>query len=169
MKRVTLFRHGKSDWYADFSTDFDRPLAQRGIKAARRMGRWLAVTEGSPNFCTVSAAVRTRQTYELASKSGDWNAPVKLTRDLYEATEEDYLEALRMTPEDVDHVVLIGHEPTCSGTVAMLVGGTSVRFPTGAMAHLELHVNVWDEVARRTASMLWFMPPRNLGSFMKKM
>ena len=42
MKRLLVFRHGKSDWDADYGVDFERPLALRGQKAARTMGRFLA-------------------------------------------------------------------------------------------------------------------------------
>lgn len=35
VKRIYLLRHGKSDWDADDSTDHDRPLKNRGVRAAR--------------------------------------------------------------------------------------------------------------------------------------
>ena len=33
-----LLRHAKSDWDSDAADDFARPLAERGCKAAERMG-----------------------------------------------------------------------------------------------------------------------------------
>ena len=38
MRSVIMFRHGKSDWDVDYGPDHDRPLAKRGIKAAKKMG-----------------------------------------------------------------------------------------------------------------------------------
>ena len=42
MKNLILFRHGKSDWLADYTLDHDRPLAIRGKKAAKKMGIYLS-------------------------------------------------------------------------------------------------------------------------------
>ena len=35
MKSSILFRHGKSNWYANYSKDINRPLNERGIKSAK--------------------------------------------------------------------------------------------------------------------------------------
>ena len=40
-----LLRHAKSAWDTDAPTDFDRPLAKRGRKAAKRMAQWVAANE----------------------------------------------------------------------------------------------------------------------------
>ena len=39
MLHLYLLRHGKSDWEALSGSDHDRPLAPRGRRAARRVGR----------------------------------------------------------------------------------------------------------------------------------
>ena len=38
MKSIILFRHGKSNWYANYSKDINRPLNERGIKSANLWG-----------------------------------------------------------------------------------------------------------------------------------
>jgi len=70
MKTVLLFRHGKSDWYADYDWDHNRPLAKRGRKAARAMGRWLAETGPLPESIVSSSAKRAQQTLKRARKAG---------------------------------------------------------------------------------------------------
>jgi len=42
MRTVILFRHGKSNWNAKYGLDFERPLAERGILASKKMGRYIA-------------------------------------------------------------------------------------------------------------------------------
>ena len=37
-KRLLLFRHGKSDWAADFDSDHERPLAKRGRQGRQNDG-----------------------------------------------------------------------------------------------------------------------------------
>lgn len=42
MLELLVMRHATSDWGAGVADDHERPLAPRGIEAARRMGRFLS-------------------------------------------------------------------------------------------------------------------------------
>ena len=55
MKTLLFFRHGKSNWDADYDVDHNRPLAKRGRKAARAMGR---STDGFGSATSVSSSLR---------------------------------------------------------------------------------------------------------------
>ena len=37
-RSIIIFRHGKSDWDANYSKDHDRPLSKRGINASKKWG-----------------------------------------------------------------------------------------------------------------------------------
>ena len=41
MLNIIIFRHGKSDWDANYDMDHNRPLSKRGYKAAKLMGRYI--------------------------------------------------------------------------------------------------------------------------------
>lgn len=41
MKQLTLIRHAKSSWDYPSLTDHDRPLGERGLRDAPRMGQHL--------------------------------------------------------------------------------------------------------------------------------
>ena len=45
MKRLLLLRHAKSDWDSGAAADHERPLAARGRKSARAMGRFMGLAE----------------------------------------------------------------------------------------------------------------------------
>ena len=79
MKSILLFRHGKSEWNTYYDSDHNRPLAPRGIKAAKKMGVFLANKNQMPDLVISSTAVRSRTTVELAMKEGrhiKWLNPV---------------------------------------------------------------------------------------------
>ena len=76
-KSVILFRHGKSDWDARYDSDHDRPLAKRGIRDAKRMGKFLSKRAEVPELILSSTALRTRETTKLAMarisfSTSDW-------------------------------------------------------------------------------------------------
>ena len=50
MKSIILFRHGKSEWNTFYDSDHNRPLAPRGIKAAKKMGVFLANKKQVPDW-----------------------------------------------------------------------------------------------------------------------
>ncbi|WP_424522101.1 SixA phosphatase family protein, partial [Rubrivirga sp.] len=56
MKTIILLRHGKSDWEADYDGDHQRPLAKRGQKGARKMGRFLTTARSVPDRALTSSA-----------------------------------------------------------------------------------------------------------------
>jgi len=62
MKTLYLLRHGKSDWEDSSLKDFDRPLNDRGRKAAKAMGHEMRDRDMVPDTVFVSPAARTKQT-----------------------------------------------------------------------------------------------------------
>ncbi len=162
MKTIFLLRHGKSDWDADYGADHERPLAKRGIKAAKAMGKWLRSIDQVPAFLVSSSAVRARTTLQLAKEAGQWGGDIHIVSDLYDASVYDYVAVARQTPEQFDSVILTGHEPTCSMTTSLLVGGAAVRFPTATMARIDLHIDSWQEVGERTGQLIWIVPARTI-------
>ena len=79
MKSIILFRHAKSDWNAIYSSDHQRPINQRGIKASKLMGSYLAKINEIPDLIISSSALRALQTMENAiwQESGNLKSPLK--------------------------------------------------------------------------------------------
>jgi phosphohistidine phosphatase len=162
VKTLLLFRHGKSDWEADYTGDHERPLKGRGRKDADRMGRFLAANGPLPDLCLTSTAVRARTTLERAHRAGGWEAPVHATPDLYHAGAREVLEVIGRVDDSVETLLVTGHEPTLSETVETLIGGGAVEMPTGALACIDLEVEAWDEVARGDGLLRWLVIPKAL-------
>lgn len=158
-KRLLLFRHGKSDWTASYGRDHDRPVAQRGVMAAKTMGEQLTAMGQVPEFALTSSAVRARTTLELAHQAGDWDCLTAVTGELYEATVAQVIGVIRQQPDQYPSLMLVGHEPTWSETIAYLGGGT-VRMPTAAIACLEFDISRWSQVDQGRGTLLWLLPPK---------
>ena len=162
VKTVILFRHGKSDWYASWDSDHDRPLAERGRRAADQMGRFLAEKGEVPELAFSSTALRARDTLERAIQAGDWDCRVELLDDLYLPSPHDLLHVLAQQPEQISSVMLVGHEPAWSETLSLLVGGGEFKFPTAAMARVDVAVERWEEINFGSGELRWLMTPKEL-------
>lgn len=167
MKTLLFLRHGKSDWDADYGHDHERPLKKRGRKAARAVGRFLTETDQAPNSVVTSTAVRARETLTSALEAGGWACPVRATETLYEATPADVRREIQAEPDGAERLLLVGHEPTWSETIGRLIGASPgdaarVRFPTAALARVDVDVARWAEVDFGWGELIWLLPPRLL-------
>ena len=166
MKQLLIFRHAKSDWNAAYAVDHDRPLARRGIAAAERMGRYLARLGQVPDRVISSSAVRAWRTVELAAQAGAWPCPIEATRDLYDTTSDQLLEIIRGCSDSHSRLLLASHQPTCSVLAGRLIGRAQIRFPTAAMARIDLPRERWGSVRWGEGSLVWFVTPKLLKSVM---
>jgi len=158
VKELILLRHAKSDWAAPLADDADRPLSGRGREAAGVMGRVLTLAGRVPDLLLVSPAKRARETADLAAAVGGWEAPIVTDCRLSPGSPADVIAVVRECAADAGRVLAIGHEPACSQTVAVLLGGGRVRMATGTAACLG--VPSWQELAPGTCTLLWMLAPR---------
>jgi len=162
LKTLIFFRHAKSDWGADYGADHERPLARRGVKAARFMGRFLQRTGQVPDGIVTSSAARARQTVELAAEAGAWEVTPRVTESLYGAFPQVVLREIHAEDDSTERLLLAGHEPTWSQMVGMMTGQANVRFPTAAMARIDFDVFRWSEVEFGSGTLNWLAPPKLL-------
>lgn len=160
MKQLILFRHGKSDWDAEFEQDHDRPLAKRGIKAAKIMGKLLANSGQMPDRILTSPAIRARSTVELAVKEGNWNCPIEITNALYDVEVTQVVTLIQDISVTIETLLLTGHEPTWSELTSFLIGGGQIRFPTAAMVRIDFEVESWSDINFGRGELIWFLQPR---------
>jgi len=167
VKRLVLLRHAKSSWDDPTLRDRDRPLAPRGRKAAKRMGRWARKHDLRPQLVVCSSAVRARETLtRMLPSLGEPDVWIEVT--LYAASAETLLARVRSLPDEVDDAMLVGHNPGLMDLVMLLAGPgpqrdrASVNVPTGALVVLETGVTRWSSVSAGTASLTTFVVPRDL-------
>lgn len=160
MKRVVLLRHGKSDWDAPFANDRERPLAGRGRRAAKLMGRFLSAAGWAPDRVLTSPALRATATVELAAEGGAWSCPVEPDEVLYSGEPADILERLHTVPTGTTTLLLTGHQPIWSQLLALLAGGGNYRLPTASVAALTFDVETWQDLAPGTGELRFIVPPK---------
>lgn len=118
--RLVLLRHAKAE-PAGVLDDVLRPLALSGRKLSGKVGKAIRDAGLIPDLVICSAAVRTRQTWELAAaRCGDVEPDVVISDELYTADTEDVLAMLGQADSRVRTILVVGHEPTMAATAAYL-------------------------------------------------
>jgi phosphohistidine phosphatase len=159
MKNLMIMRHGKSDWDADFPSDHDRPLANRGILSAERMGEVIRDLDIVPGLVISSTAVRARATAELARITGGWASRLILDEDLYGTSPGGALGIVARHGGDCERVMIVGHEPTWSMLIKRLTGG-SCAVRTATVADIEMHASGWDAVTSASGTLVALLQAR---------
>jgi phosphohistidine phosphatase len=158
MKTLLLMRHAKSDWDADYGSDHDRPLSDRGVRSACVIGRLLKGRDNQPEYAISSTANRARSTVELAAEAGGWDCAIRLESAFYGSGPETVLRLAASAPA-VGRLMLVGHQPTWSMLVNRLTGARS-EMKTGAVAEIELMIDSWSELYAAQGVLVGLHVPR---------
>ncbi|MCK5356130.1 MAG: histidine phosphatase family protein, partial [Methyloprofundus sp.] len=110
-RELLLLRHGKSDWNVDTS-DFYRPLNQRGKCNAQQMGKWLNEQKLAPDLIISSPAIRALTTAEIVCAAmGLAVESIQTEKNIYEASLSDLRQVLSHIPDSTQRLLLVGHNP----------------------------------------------------------
>jgi phosphohistidine phosphatase len=163
---LLLFRHAKSSWADPTLPDHDRPLASRGRRDAKRIAKHLAGLESEPELVLCSSAVRTLETLELV-RPALGNSKVLFEDGLYGASSDELLARIRVVPDAVGSVMLIGHNPGLEQLALLLASsgdelrGLETKFPTAALATLAVETT-WSRLAPGDAILTAYIVPKQL-------
>lgn len=161
MKTLLLLRHGKSSWDDPGLPDASRPLADRGRRAAPKMGRWLRAEGLVPALVVSSPAVRARSTALLVAEAADFEGSILFDARIYEASADTLLEVVRGLPDAAGSALLVGHNPGLEALVSAFAGHDE-HLPTAAVAQLELPVARWAEVGLGRGRVVGLWRPKAL-------
>lgn len=168
MRQLFLLRHAKSSWDTPALADFDRPLAERGLKAARFVGRELAARDWLPDLALVSPALRTRETWRLVAAELPGHPRATFAEPLYDASAGDIMNEVRRADPASGCLMVVGHNPGLENLAKQLAGPRSEtkarerleeKFPTTALARFVFDGD-WSGLA--SARLTHFLRPRDL-------
>lgn len=162
MKKLILIRHAKSDWYSTSATDFDRPLNNRGKKAALLMGQRLAIRGCCPDGCISSPAKRARQTAKKIAGQLDFlETEIEYNQAIYEARQQTLIDIVRQLDNRHDEVILIGHNPGFSSLGQWFSPDSPDWLPTCGLLEMELAIDSWAQIEEDCATALRYDYPKN--------
>jgi len=171
MRTLTLLRHAKSGWDDPVARDFDRALNDRGMRAARRVGRYMRDAGLAFDHVVSSPAVRCVDTLDgLWEGYGRTLHPV-WDRRIYLASGATLLDVVHEAPEGAHRILMCGHNPGLEDLVLALVAdeaGEPLRadieekFPTSSVAELRFAADRWADVIANSGHLERFVRPRDL-------
>ncbi len=169
MARLLILRHGKAENIASTGHDIDRVLIHRGEDNADYMGKQINDHMKRPQLVLVSPAARTQATASLIMPHlGD--VPMVTEDRIYNADGETLYDVLTDYGHDLEHLLLIGHNPGLIVLMHMLLDDDGNRdyatisdFPTCSLAQLGFEAEHIGDIGRNKGTLLSLQRPRDLG------
>ena len=159
MKKIFFLRHAKSSW-SDFSLkDFDRPLSTRGIQDAELMGNYFKAKKIGLDVIISSPSKRTKETLDHFFSSNI--SEIEYEKSLYHAHLEDVLEVITSSLEEIDTIMIVGHNPSMHEVTEFLSGDFLPKYPTCGLASLT-YEGEWKSVRSNSCELDSFKMPREL-------
>jgi len=111
------------------------------------------MTELIPQVILSSPAQRAKQTAELVSAESKFKGELKFVNSFYMGEPENYIKALNELPDEIERVMVVGHNPGLEALLQLLDGKVD-SLPTGSLAYLVLGIKHWTELTKATVGEL---------------
>ena len=158
--RVYFLRHGKAEDRAAWrGRDADRPLTAEGEEALRRAAKQLRAMDLALDVVVTSPYVRARRTAEIVADELGLGGRLVVDDRLAPGFDLRRLEQVLAAHGPADGVMVVGHEPDFSETVAELIGGGDVVMKKGGLARVDATAP-----AAGGGQLVWLLTPPLLGS-----
>ena len=161
MKNLFLLRHAKSSWDNAALADFDRPLSKRGISNAIQLSEYIQKHSISFDLVLSSPSERTQSTLDLVLSSFDPIPATTLKESIYHASALSLSELIKEQDEEINNLLVIGHNPGLHILTESLTNESIVNFPTCAFAKIT-NFNHWKDVDAGILTLESVITPKEL-------
>lgn len=146
MKTLILLRHAKSSWNHAGLSDFDRPLAPRGLRDAPRMAKRLKHAGAKPDVLFTSPAARALATAGIFAEVLQLSIErVAKEAQIYEASASDLLDLVRGLHDSWQTVMFVGHNPGFTQLARQFSVGAPGNIVTCGWIALALPAAQWQD------------------------
>lgn len=160
-KRLIIMRHAKSSWTTGATTDHQRPLNQRGRRAAPRVGARLLELGWIPDLVIASDSERTRETWQCMQVAFPDSIKERFSSAFYHGGLSAITTECSMLTDDISTLLVLGHNPGWEGAVAGL-SGQRIRMTTANAALLESDAEDWAQAMGANWVFVEVLRPREL-------
>ena len=148
MKKLILFRHGKSLWDTGVS-DFDRDLSFIGVERTQKAAKELVDRiDFDIDVWYSSPALRAKRTADLASEHFSKKPEIILDETLYTFSFFDLLKFIKKLNNSAHSALFFGHNEAYTEFVNRMGDTYLKNLPTSGVAVLEFDVENWNEIEK---------------------
>ena len=161
MKYLFLTRHAKSSWSNPGLADIDRPLNERGKKAAPFMGKLIMDKGEKPELLISSPAYRAFSTAKAFGEAmGLVENDIIINRTIYGAGAQQLLELVQNQDDLNKSIMLFGHNPTFTSFVNFLTSSNIMNVVTCGVVRIDFECSSWTDIDFGSGSLAYYEYPK---------
>ena len=161
MKNLFLLRHAKSSWDNAALADFDRPLSKRGISNAILLSEYIQRHKITFDLVLSSPSERTQSTLDLVLSALDYFPTTTLKESIYHASPSSLTQLIKEQDDEINNLLVIGHNPGLHILTEQLTNQSIVKFPTCAFAKITTF-NHWKDIDTGILNLESLITPKEL-------
>jgi phosphohistidine phosphatase len=154
-------RHAKSSWGEPELADFDRPLIEKGEMRTQKIVDFLLKKEVSIDLILSSPTVRALETAKIIARG--LNLPgesLRLEKSIYDAETSHLHDLFYDLPEFVNHLMIIGHNPTVTRFSNEFIEKKMDSMPTSAVVCINFDTDDWCQINPGNAKLKFLIYPK---------
>ena len=161
MKSLFLTRHAKSSWGHAGLSDVDRPLNNRGKKAAPFMGQLIHEKGDIPDVLISSPANRAFSTAKVfAEIFGFIENDIIINNTIYGAGPYQLLDIVKDQANLYHSIMLFGHNPTFTTFANMLSNENIFNVVTCGVVRIDFNVQNWSDFDYGSGNLIYYEYPK---------
>lgn len=150
--------------------DHERPLNQRGLETAGKIGSYIARHGLVPDRVLCSTAKRARETWDRVAIELPTPPEVEFEERLYNAQPAAIMEVLRNFKGRARSLLVVGHNPGLQELAGLLIASGDLehrerlreKFPTAGLAVIDFALDEWRKLHLHAGRLERFVAPRML-------
>lgn len=165
MKTVYVVRHAKSSWDKPELPDHFRKLTPKGEEQITKVGKHLRMKFVNPELIITSSATRALETTKIMAKELHYPLDqININTTFYRTGREEIMETLFELPDEIESVMIVGHDPTFTELVNSFLESEDQikKLPTSAVAAFRFKTDHWEEIDRSKHHMEFLITPKEL-------
>jgi len=144
MRTLIMIRHAKSSWDYPHLQDFERPIIESGIKRTEKLIKFLKKEDLTIDLIVSSHATRALETAHLIANGMHYpTESIYIKPDIYIANEESLRQIVYALPDDVENILMVGHNPTFTQFVNNFLKPKIDYLPTSGAVSITFKTPSW--------------------------
>ena len=162
MKTLVLIRHAKSSWENGHSSDYERPLNERGRNSLPIMANAISKLNYRKMSFLSSSATRAKQTaIGICAELGYDINEIGFEKNLYHSSPETMLSFINKVSNNFETLFLFAHNPGITEAVDYFSEHYIDNMPTCGLVQINFEIDDWALVSKGLGSFVLFDYPKN--------
>lgn len=163
MKTLYLMRHAKSSWEEPGVHDSERQLIPKGIKKTGLIVDFLKKRGSVIDLMISSPAVRAHETARIVAAGLNYPPNrIRIERRIYDSFYDRILDLIYGTPNEVNSLMIFGHNPTITQLANLFLHPGIEIMPTSCVVCISFPADKWEEIPSAEALREFVVFPKML-------